>query len=52
MGKQPGARWRKASYSNGQASCVEVGHDCADTVAVRDTKLPVPSLVLRFTPAA
>lgn len=25
MGKA-GADWRKASYSNGQANCVEVGH--------------------------
>ncbi|MGH3247577.1 MAG: DUF397 domain-containing protein [Trebonia sp.] len=29
--------WRKASYSNGQGNCVEVGHD-VDMVAVRDTK--------------
>ena len=29
--------WRKASYSNGQGDCVEVGH-LADSVAVRDTK--------------
>ena len=31
--------WRKSSYSNGQASCVEVGHDAAQIV-VRDTKDP------------
>ncbi len=35
----PGARWRKASYSNGQGSCVEVGHS-GPAVAVRDTKDP------------
>ena len=29
--------WRKASYSNGQGDCVEVGN-VADSVAVRDTK--------------
>ena len=28
--------WRKASYSNGQGSCVETASS-ADTVAVRDT---------------
>lgn len=29
--------WRKASYSNGQGSCVEVGNDRGH-VLVRDTK--------------
>jgi hypothetical protein len=29
--------WRKASYSNGQGDCVEVGN-LAESVAVRDTK--------------
>lgn len=29
--------WRKASYSNGQGSCVEVG-DGLNDVLVRDTK--------------
>lgn len=29
--------WRKASYSNGQGSCVETASS-AGTVAVRDTK--------------
>lgn len=32
-----GLHWRKASYSNGQGDCVEVG-DAASTVLVRDTK--------------
>ncbi len=31
--------WRTASYSNGQAQCVEVGH-AVTTIAVRDTKDP------------
>jgi hypothetical protein len=35
----PGSGWRKASYSNGQASCVEVGQ-AGPAVAVRDTKDP------------
>jgi hypothetical protein len=44
----PGARWRKASYSNGQGSCVEVGQ-AGPAVAVRDTKdQGGPSLA--FTP--
>ena len=29
--------WRKASYSNGQGDCVEVGN-ATGSVAVRDTK--------------
>jgi hypothetical protein len=29
--------WRKASYSNGQGDCVEVGNQ-PGSVAVRDTK--------------
>lgn len=33
----PNATWRKASYSNGQGSCVEVGN-CMRAVVVRDTK--------------
>lgn len=32
-----GAVWRKATYSNGQANCVEVGNG-ARSVLVRDTK--------------
>ena len=41
--------WRKSTYSNGQASCVEVGHDAAQ-IAVRDTKDP-GGPALAFTPA-
>ena len=40
--------WRKSSYSNGQASCVEVGHN-GPAVAVRDTKDP-GGPALAFTP--
>jgi hypothetical protein len=29
--------WRKTSYSNGNAECVEVGH-ASGAIAVRDTK--------------
>ena len=32
------ARWRKSSYSDGQANCVEVM--AAEVVAVRDSKSP------------
>jgi hypothetical protein len=32
------ARWRKSSYSDGQANCVEVA--AAGLVAVRDSKSP------------
>jgi hypothetical protein len=31
--------WRKSSYSNGQANCVEVAHG-GPVVAVRDSKNP------------
>lgn len=31
--------WRKASYSNGEANCVQVGQ-AGPAVAVRDTKDP------------
>jgi hypothetical protein len=35
----PGARWRKSSYSNGQANCIEVTPDGERrTIAVRDSK--------------
>lgn len=30
--------WRKSTYSNGQASCVEVRAGQPDAVAVRDSK--------------
>ena len=44
-----GARWRKSSYSDGQANCVEV--TTAGLVAVRDSKSPNgPGLT--FTPKA
>jgi hypothetical protein len=36
MDKENG-NWRKASYSNGQGNCVEVGN-LTGSVAVRDTK--------------
>jgi Domain of unknown function (DUF397) len=46
----PGARWRKSSYSNGQANCVEtaaIGQD-GRHVAVRDSKAPAgPALTFR-----
>jgi hypothetical protein len=35
----PAGLWRKASYSNGQGSCVEIGQ-AGPAVAVRDTKDP------------
>jgi len=44
------AMWRKSSFSNSQAACVEVA-DLAGTVGVRDSKDPT-GLVLTFTPAA
>ena len=44
-----GARWRKSSYSDGQANCVEV--TTVGLVAVRDSKVPNgPGLT--FTPKA
>ena len=37
----PSALWRKSSYSNGQANCVEVALGGERTaVAVRDSKAP------------
>jgi hypothetical protein len=36
--------WRTASYSNGQAQCVEVGHAVA-AIAVRDSKAPSSALL-------
>jgi hypothetical protein len=49
----PGARWRKSSYSNGQANCVEtaaIGQD-SRFVVVRDSKAPAGP-VLTFPPSA
>jgi uncharacterized protein DUF397 len=43
------ARWRKSSYSDGQANCVEV--TTMGLVAVRDSKSPNDP-GLRFTPRA
>ncbi len=47
------ALWRKSSYSNGQANCVEAAHvvDGNDLVAVRDSKAPIGP-VLTFAPSA
>jgi Domain of unknown function (DUF397) len=44
------ANWRKASYSNGQASCVEAG-TVPGVVLIRDTILNGRGPVLRVTPA-
>ena len=44
-----GARWRKSSYSDGQANCVEVM--TAGVVAVRDSKSP-DETTLTLTPDA
>jgi Domain of unknown function (DUF397) len=46
-----GTAWRKASYSTGEGSCVEVGH-LPGGIGVRDAKLPGISPVLRFAPEA
>jgi hypothetical protein len=46
-----GAAWRKASYSNGTGSCVEVGH-VPGRVAVRDTTQHEHGPALAFTPQA
>jgi hypothetical protein len=44
------ANWRKASYSNAQASCVEAG-TVPGVVLIRDTTLNGRGPVLRVTPA-
>ena len=47
-----GALWRKSSYSNGQANCVEVAVTGGRTVvAIRDSKTP-DALSLIFTTRA
>ena len=38
--QHPGAAWRKSSYSNGQAECVEVADGLPGIIAVRDSKKP------------
>jgi hypothetical protein len=40
--------WRKASYSQGQNACVEVGSVCR-TFGVRDTKLGSNGPILAFS---
>ena len=41
------AQWRKSSYSNGQANCVEIATNLPGLVAVRDSKDPDgPSLAI------
>ncbi len=43
------AGWRKSTYSNAQANCVEVAGNLPGAVAVRDSKDPHgPALI--FTP--
>jgi hypothetical protein len=43
------AIWKKSSFSNGQANCVEVATNLPRVVAVRDSKNPSgPKLI--FTP--
>lgn len=41
----PVASWRKSSYSNSGANCVEVAR-VSGAVGVRDSKHPGPELVL------
>ena len=36
----PGAEWRKSTYSNGQAECVEITADLPGITAIRDSKNP------------
>ena len=47
------ALWRKSSYSNGQANCVEtaaIGQGCR-FVAIRDSKAPDGSKLILTAPA-
>jgi Domain of unknown function (DUF397) len=48
-----GALWRKSSYSNGQANCVEATTGAPDghVVAVRDSKVPAGATLV-FAPSA
>ncbi|MCD9872295.1 DUF397 domain-containing protein [Streptomyces sp. NR30] len=41
----------KSSHSSGSDECVEVAHNIASTVAVRDSKAP-DGPILRLTPKA
>jgi Domain of unknown function (DUF397) len=36
----PAGPWRKSSYSNGQAECIEVAQAWPGTIAIRDSKDP------------
>jgi hypothetical protein len=50
----PGAGWRKATYSNGQGSCVEVGN-VPSRILIRDTTqecMGSARTVLSTTPSA
>jgi hypothetical protein len=47
----PQATWKKSSYSNGQANCVEVCSSLPEIVAVRDSK-DRSGPALAFTPDA
>jgi hypothetical protein len=44
------ANWRKATYSNGEGSCVEAGN-IPGAVLIRDTKNNGTGPVLRVAPA-
>jgi hypothetical protein len=46
-----GARWRKSSYSNTEAECVEVAFLDGGRVGVRDSKDRGAGPALVFTPA-
>jgi hypothetical protein len=36
----PAAPWRKSSYSNGQAECIEIAQARPGTITIRDSKNP------------
>jgi hypothetical protein len=44
----PRAAWRKSTYSNGQAECVEIAVNPPGLTAIRDSKNP-RGAVLTFT---